>query len=378
MHKKILFSIVILIAILTSLVQIHVQAQSATDPIHLLPSSDIVVVCDLQRLLNDALPRLLAKSPQSLSKLNAELDDLKTKTSFDVRSVNRIVLGASGINPNTSYDKWNGIAIAQGSFNANTLIAFGRLALNGKYEEQTYQGKTVYRFPINIDEKMKQANPSSPSTIELAMVALNDNTFAIGRPDTLRTTIDISMGEAKGNTDMIELTNKDPNALISISANVESIVSSMPNLTMGRAKELKIDPMDKLGSPQGESRMFGDFEGEFKKILESIKHMQLSTGMTSSLFNMALVARTKTVDQANVLHGMIDSLKQIASNNNDPKMAKMLERIKLSIQGNDVKITAEMPQEELALLVQESLKTPTPIKATPKRRGAATQRRRRR
>jgi hypothetical protein len=356
MHKR---SISLALILLITALGINVYGQSKatdiTDPVRLLPPSDIVATFDVNRLLTEAFPRLFAKSPATLARMNTELDDFKTKTGFDLRSINRIAIGARDVSPNTSHDKWKGVIITQGNFNAHSLLAFGKLALKGKYQEQQHNGQTIYIFLLNPTEKASQDKTAPLPSIELAMAALNNNTLAIGKPESLRMTIDIGKEKAQSSIDMVELATRDPQALIGLGINVEPLMANFPSTVPAKSNSqgLTIDPIEKLGSANSEIKILGEMEGEFKKIAESIKHVHVSTGMTPTTFNVSLI-------------------KQIATTKADPQTVKMLERIKVSIQDNDVQIKADAPQQEVADLVKTAVKPPIqkkkPVAARRKRK----------
>ncbi len=114
-----------------------VAAPRAADPLALLPASDMVMTFNLRRIMTEALPRMMLNAPVTRAKMNTELDKMKTQTGFDIRSVDRIVVGLGDFNLssgmkdplNTMPGKF--IAIASGNFNAPVLIATARLAMNG-------------------------------------------------------------------------------------------------------------------------------------------------------------------------------------------------------------------------------------------------------
>jgi hypothetical protein len=50
-----------------------------------LPYSDAIVVIDIRRFLDDALPKVLASKPGILNKITAELDKVQTRLGVDLR-----------------------------------------------------------------------------------------------------------------------------------------------------------------------------------------------------------------------------------------------------------------------------------------------------
>ena len=65
-----------------------------------------------------------------------------------------------------------------GTFNAGAIVAAGRLAANGKYAEQKYQGKTIYVF--TLDRQVKLLGLWDIRVGDLAVTSLDGNTLALG------------------------------------------------------------------------------------------------------------------------------------------------------------------------------------------------------
>src|SRR5262245_64499693 len=118
-----------------------------------LPESDGVAQVQLRRLLNEVLPQVMANNPSKLAEINADLDRFKTRTGLDPRSFEQLALGVKYSYPSPGITKLQTVALAKGTFSSAAMVAAGRIATDGKYREEKYQGKTIYIF--NVDENNK-------------------------------------------------------------------------------------------------------------------------------------------------------------------------------------------------------------------------------
>jgi hypothetical protein len=196
-----------------------------------LPESDAVAQVKVQRLLNEAMPRILANSPARLSEANAGLDRFKDRTGLDPRMFQQIALGVRFTYPSEGVTKVQTVALANGTFSAAAMMAAGRVASNGKYREEKYQDKTIYIF--TLDESIKLLGLFDFRISELAAAPLNNDTLALGDPTAVRAAIDASRLRKLANAELIALASRDPNAIIGFGANMtEQLVG---NLDIGNA-----------------------------------------------------------------------------------------------------------------------------------------------
>src|SRR5207253_6812580 len=115
--------------------------------------SDAVALVNVNRLLDEAMPKLLAENPARLAEVNNELANFKTQTGLDPRSFDQIALGFRYLYPAEGITKISTVALARGTFNASAIVAAGLMAANGKYVKQKYLGKTIYIF--TFDRQLK-------------------------------------------------------------------------------------------------------------------------------------------------------------------------------------------------------------------------------
>ncbi len=68
------------------------------------------------------------------------------------------------------------------------MVAAGRLAAQGKYREEKYQGKTIYVF--TFDRQFRLLGLWDLKVNDLAATAIDGNTLALGNLESVRGVID--------------------------------------------------------------------------------------------------------------------------------------------------------------------------------------------
>jgi len=196
-----------------------------------LPTSDAVAQVKMQRLLNEAMPKILANNPAKLAEANASIERFKTRTGLDPRMFEQIALGMRFTFPSERVTKVHSVGLARGSFSAAAMTAAGRVASNGDYREEKYKGKTIYIF--NLNEAIKLFGLFDMNIKELAAAPLDTNTLALGDLENVRSAIDVYGGRTGGNTELIALATRDPNAIIGFGSNLSPQL--IANLNIGNA-----------------------------------------------------------------------------------------------------------------------------------------------
>lgn len=367
MKKKFYASLIALVLLTGSVVSSVAQtgkAANAKTPkttgelLSSLPASDGVISIDMQRLLNEFLPRVLADDQAKLAEVNARLDLIKTRTGIDVRAFERVAVGMRFINPAPDKINVESVALARGRFNAPAMLAAGLLAAKDKYkyQEQKYGGKTIYVFnsdelfgkdelpQVSVDEETKKKAGKAAKVFEdllqkvmnfkageVGVVALDGNTLAIGQPANVRAAIDASAGRGRVSAALTQLATRAPNAVLGFGVN----------------------------APAKVSRYFGFDDDQIAKNLDAIRQLYGSVGATTGGFELQTFARTENAGQAqdvlNMLIGFRDLGGFFASNlsGDKGKLAKTaLENVKLTKEGTEVQIRLELAQSDVAMLVR--------------------------
>ena len=301
---------------------------STLAPLRLLPPSDFVAFVNVKRLITEAAPKVLADNPAKLAEFNAQIDKLKAQTGLDARQFENIAVGMRYQYPSPRVTTTDMVVIANGSFNANLLIAAGRLAAQGKYQEEKYNGATLYI--VKVQDHVKMLGLFNMRVGEVAVTALDANTIAIGEPVSVRATVD---AKAKGrvNDDLIRLATRSPNALVGFSANVTPELTASADIN----------------------------NAEISKIIGSIRQAYGAIGTTADGFDLLAVARTEKPEQAQSLSQMLDALKQfgpVVVSQLPAETGKLaqtaLDNLKISSEGNEALVRFELKQADISTLMR--------------------------
>jgi hypothetical protein len=309
------------------------QAKRGAEPVPLkpgilssLPTSDAVMLVDLQRLLRDVMPRVLDKT--KLAEANTEIEKFKTRTGIDPRSFDNIAVGMRFNSLPSGMTKVNTVALAHGSFSAGAIVAAGRLATNGKYTEEKYNGATIYVFDLN--EQIRMFGMLNMKVSRLGVSALDAHTLAIGDPAVVRAAIDAGRGGGRASSELVQLATRSPNAIVGFGANLPQFLTQGINV-----------PND-----------------EIARNLASVRQVYGSVGATETGFDSLIVARTENADQARGLSDTIGALKQFAplisgrlSGAKGRLAQSALESLKVSAQGNELQLRLALAQADLNTLM---------------------------
>lgn len=340
MSKKINVLLIALAILLGGVIVPASQAQtqraaastsSATNPLAALPASDVAMFIDMQRLLNDALPRVFSGAPARIAQINTEIDNFKRRTGIDPRSFDRVAVGMRFTTPSAGITKAETVMVAHGSFNAGVLVAAGRLAAKGKYQEEKYKGANIYTFVLN--EQIRMLGLLNMRVSTLAVTALDANTLALGNPSSVRAAIDAAKGGGRVNPELVGLATRTPNAIIGFGANLTPAVTG--NLNLG--------------------------DEEMTRNIASIRQAYGAISTTETGFNVMTAARTANAEQAQQLNDTLAALKQFGGMmvgqlpGAKGKLARSaLDSLRITTQANELQITLVIPQTEITSLMAGS------------------------
>jgi len=294
-----------------------------------LPPSDAVAVVNVNRVLDEALPKLMAENPAKLAEVNEELLKFKTQTGLDPRSFHQMALGLSYIYPREGITKIKTVALASGTFNSGALVAAGRLAANGKYVERKYQGKAIYVF--TMDRQVKLLGLWNISISDLAVTSLDGNTLALGSLESVQGVIDAKRTRKYANPQLIELASRDPNAIMGFGGNISEAL--MQNL-----------------------RLTND---SIARELTAVRQVYGSLGMTSTDMELLVAARTVDPDSAKNLSDTVEGLMQLGtffigrlSGTKEVLARSALKNLKVTTQGNELQIRTAVAQSQVSPLMR--------------------------
>lgn len=332
-------SLVVLVASVSSLAQTRRSqtARAASVPpaaalVAQLPASDAVLAVDVKRLFNEGLPRAYANNAAELARVNGEIDKFREQTGLDARQFERIAFGAHYGGAPSGATTVEVVALARGAFNAGALVAAGRLASQGKYEEQKYAGKTIYVF--SLDQQVKLLGLFRAHLTRLAVAQLDANTLAIGKIERVRAAIDSAAGRGRLAPEIAALATRDDGAIIGLGGNV----------------------------PAGAARGLDFLSPEFSRSIAAIRQFYGSVGTTAEGFRMMTTLRTTDAASAKTLGDNIEALKQFAPiaigqvARGDAEKARLLRGVvtatRVAPQGDELQISLELAQGEFAALIQ--------------------------
>ena len=353
----------------------------ALDPLALLPASDVVIDINVRRLLVEAIPRALAQSPAKMAQMNTLLNQIKASTGLDVRTIDRLLIGATapnalgagfGLGGPTAANE--AVVIVQGRFDAEALITLGRLASGGKFVKQEHAGKSFYTFTLSEQVAQNSALPRQVN--EAALAVFDQHTFALGTPAGVRASLEASQTLARSgvNAELTRLATLNPNVLICVALNFKT--STNAGQAAGRSArrpKRALDAIDLIGAPSAQNfpSRNGGTPDELKRILESIEGVYFSLGMSDTTLDALLVARTKTIEQANGLNEMLADLRRMFQGNAAQRTsaASLMNDLHTSVENNEVRIQAVMRLTDISAALAD--KPSNGVTKRPSNAGAA-------
>lgn len=333
MKKTVLFFALALIIAAVSVLPVSAQTNRAgaatravPDMLAALPASDAVLAVDVPRLFKEALPRIYANDAAKLAEINADIDTFKTRTGLDPRLFERMAVGVQFVELPSGGVKIQPVALARGNFNAAALMAAGRIAAQGKYQQQQYKGKTIYVF--SLDNQVKFLNLH---WTELAAVVLDNHTLAFGQPERVRAAIDAQGGGARVRSDVVALAERDPGAIIGAGGNI----------------------------PASLTRQLDFLSPEISRSIASVRQFYGTMGATGDGFHLLTVFRTGSAADARTLSDTVEGLKQLAPfaiarmKGDKAKLTQQLvDTTRVTTEGSDVQIRLDLADANVATLVR--------------------------
>jgi hypothetical protein len=293
-----------------------------------LPQSDAIAHVKVNRLLSEVMPRVFANNSAKLAELNTNIESFKTRTGLDPRSFDEIALSVRYTYPTEGVTKLVTAALAKGTFNAGAIVAAGRLASDGKYREEKYQGKPVYIF--KLDESIRLFGIIDLKIRELAASPIDANTLALGDPTSVRSVIDAGAGRNQTNAELIALASGNPTAIIGFGGNISPQV--LKNLDVSN------------------SSLAGDLSG--------LRQAYGSIGANERDVEVFLGAKTVDTDAARNLGDTLEGLKQFGAlfvgrlTGAKGVLAKSaLTNLKIATQANELQIRTAVAQTDIGTLV---------------------------
>jgi hypothetical protein len=304
----------------------------------LLPASDGVVVFDIKRFLNSALPQMLSGNQAMLAEVTKAIEDAKAKTGIDVRQFDVLAAGITAKKIKEKEYDLDSVLIARGQVNTGAVLAAAKLAANGKYREEKIGAKTIYIFEAReiAAQNVPQTGTKTSRMInkvlggfkkELAATAIDANTLAFGTVERIKDTVS---GTSKVDKEISGLLNKTTASVATFAARV----------------------------PEGMSAFLPLDNDELGKNIDSIKYLYGSMDVAGTSTALNATARTLQAEQAVSLKDTLDGLQMLgkvflggAKGADKQVYARLIENVRFSAKGNEVTMDLAIAQTDIDFLV---------------------------
>jgi len=313
-----------------------VTAASQTVPSSLsnLPEADTLVYINPQRILNEALPKVMPE--KQLADMREHFTQMKQQAGVDPTKIDYIVIANRFKKPTADLNFQAGefMIVIGGDFSAESLITLARMATGGKLRDEAHGGKTLSLMTIDEVAKMAEQNPMLKSFSQVGIVALNANTIAAGSPAYLRAAVDAGGAEAEGRISAAALNSlvRDPSALVSIAGSPGSAFAKSFGL-------LGIEGNPR--APRCDSKM-GDFYGELT--------------MDATNFKLRGAMNADNPVTAKIINNLISGLLQQAMGAiKDPQAQALLKGFSIMPQDDEIVLVADVPQQMVAELIRQHM-----------------------
>jgi hypothetical protein len=299
--------------------------KGANDLVALLPASDGVFVVDSKRFFGEALPKLLASNQAMLTKVNAKIDEIKTRAGVDVRDFDSMVVGITARQLGEKLYDVDPVIIGRGRTTSAAIVGSAKLAANGKFREERVGERVMYIF----DEKVNVLVPSTGTvhTKEVAVSALDEKTIAFGEVGRVRQTLE---GKTRVGADLVTLLEK---SLTSVGA-------------------FAIKP------PTGLKSFLPIENDELGKNIDSIQYIYGHAAVGADNATVHVTARTLENTQAKGLYDTLQVLQILGksllggSKAADKQVyVRLIDSAKFAVKGNEVTFDLAVPQSDIDILV---------------------------
>lgn len=304
----------------------------------MLPASDGVVVFDIKRFLDSALPQMLSGNQTMLAEVTKAIDEARAKTGIDVRQFQTLAAGVSAAQVGPKKYDLDSVLIARGQVNSATVLAAAKLAAKGKYREEKIGEKSVYIFEAR-DVAAVHAPQGTSATAgmikkalgafskDMAVAALDGSTLAFGDVEKVKATV---AGTSKVEKELTDLLSKTATPVATFAARV----------------------------PEGMSAFLPLDNDELGKNIDSIKLLYGSMDVNGTGTNLNATARTLQAEQALSLKETLDGLQMLgkmflgsAKGADKQVYARLVDNVKFSTKGNEVSMNLAIAQTDIDFLI---------------------------
>ncbi|MDT7542345.1 MAG: hypothetical protein QOE33_2249 [Acidobacteriota bacterium] len=352
-------------------------ANAAREDLSSLPESQAVLFVNTRRITNEVMPRVVPAA-----RYQGAFDEAKKMANIDLRQIDYVLVGvrltdapASGTIP-VEFG-----LVVKGGFNADALLSFVRMSQQGQYRDETHAGKTITIFKTDFDNGDKKKNavttdgPKSKDGLpsEMGAVSLGADSLLIGTPAYVAAALDARGGAGtRIKSDLVELALKDNDALVSFAGDMPPSLSKY------------------LNSPAGGGMMGDLFNDEMKRLIDSVRQIQISLNMNPAQFGAQTTLRTDTPENARAISGLVtagvsyaeaEARKEAAKRKGPPSPMEahaldLIRSLTNTVRDNELLLGISLPQNTVASAMREMF-APAPSPAAKKSATRTTTRTRR-
>ena len=309
------------------------STQGVINSLASLPEADGLIYVNLQRILNEALPKFLPA--KDLEDMRKGFEEAKKAAGIDPAKIDYLVIAVRFKKPtdNLDFQAPEFMVVSSGDFSADSLLALARTASQGKLRDEKYGNRTMGLMTIEPIAKESEKTPLLKSFTEVGIVALNANTIASGSPGYLRAAIDAADGKGRISTEALNALVRDPNALISFA-----------------------------GSPwQSFTKSFGMLGTETtpRAARCEMKMGDVYAALTMDDKNFMIRGETNAdnPDTAKIVAKLYSALLQYATTSiPDPAAQSLLKALNITAEGDEVLLRADFPQQMVMDLIQKQMR----------------------
>jgi len=301
--------------------------KGANDLVALLPASDGVIVVDSKRVFSEALPKILASNQAILTRVNAGIDEVKTRIGIDVREFDSMAVGITARQLGEKQYDVDPVVVGRGQKTSASLIGAAKIASNGKYREEHVGERVMYIFELQ-KVVSPQATPSFLEKMtEVAVSALDEKTIAFGEVGRVRQTLE---GKTRVGADLVTLLEK--------------------NLTSVGAFAIK--------PPTGLKSFLPIENDELGKNIDAIQYIYGNAAVGADNATIHVTARTLESTQAKGLYDTLQVVQILGKSllggskaADKQAYVRLIDSAKFAVKGNEVTFDLAVPQSDIDILV---------------------------
>lgn len=320
-----------------------------------LPEADTLIYINPQRILNEVVPKFMP--PKDVEGMRKAFDDVRKTAGVDPTKIDYLVIAVRFKKPTAdlNFQPPEFMAVASGDFSADSLLVLARMASQGKLRDEKYGTRTLGLMTIDPIAKMAETNPLLKSFTEVGIVSLNANTIAVGTPGYLRAAIDAADGKDRISADTLNSLVRDPNALLSIA-----------------------------GSPwhsfaKGFGMLGTETNARAARCESKIGDFYVALTMDATNFMLRGFSNADNPDTATIISKLYAGLLGYAVQSMpDPTAQSLLKNIAITAEGDEVRFSADVPQQTVVELIHQHMKKPATTSPAPEKQPVKTRRSRRR